>query len=286
MSYQIGAVPRLAFATFSDAALTTEADPTAITLHLLAPDGTETTEVWPGGDIVRDALGEFHYDVTGLTDNTKAGHYAFHWVAAGAVADGEPGAFDVRPLYDPQLVSLADVREHFESDEVSDAKLQGFIDNATELVEAMVGAVVRRTVTDEVDASGGEIILPGWPVLEVTAVSEWSGTTEQAIAYEPTSGGTFTSYGFRFKDGTGASGILVRTSSGYGARWTGRVVVTYTVGQTQIPERYRMAAKEAVRLLYTKSQGMGATEYPVSLSDYDMGYLRNLLLPSGGALIA
>jgi hypothetical protein len=52
------------------------------------------------------------------------------------------------------------------------------------------------------------------------------------------------------------------------------------------PARYKMAALETVRLLWTKSQGMGATEYPVSLSDFDLTFVRNLLFPGGTASVA
>jgi hypothetical protein len=185
------------------------------------------------------------------------------------------------------LITLADARAHFDSD-ATDAKLQGFIDTAIETVGEMAGLDLTDvgatlTLTDEVDGGTDQIILSAFPVVEVTDVSEWNGATEQAIAYEPTSEGTFTDYGFRFADGSGRSGILVRTASGYGARWSGRVVITYTV---KTPARYKMAALETVRLLWTKSQGMGATEYPVSLSDFDLTFVRNLLFPGGTASVA
>lgn len=181
------------------------------------------------------------------------------------------------------VVTLDEVRDWFDTD-ASDDKLQTFIDGATEVVESMVGAIVGREVVDWLDGSAEQVMLSAYPVQEITEVVEYSGSTSQAVAYEPLDGAAFTAYGFMFSNGAGANGLLTRTSSGYPSRWANWVKVTYTVGLTEVPARYRLAVLEAVRLLYTKSQGMGATEYPVSLSQVDMDFLWTIIGRSQGVV--
>lgn len=91
MSYPSGQPVRLTFHTFSDPAETTPADPDTVDLSI---EGTTGTHTWPGGDIVRESAGVFHYDAL-----EQPGHWPFHWTATGAVATSLDGSFDVDPAY-------------------------------------------------------------------------------------------------------------------------------------------------------------------------------------------
>lgn len=266
----LGQPVRLSFRTYSDAAETTLADPTTVSLEVLEPDGTETTYTWAAAQVIRDSLGVFHYDYT----PDQAGHYAYHWTATGTVATALDGSFDVTAKYDPQLISIDDVRAHVPDISLDDDQVQQFIDTATDIVEDLAGPVVRQTVTEWHDGGHDLIILNSTPVLGVTSVTEYNGSTSQVIADEPEDGGAFTDYGFRVNTD---AGLIYRTAGGYSSAWSGRVKIVYVAGRTDVPANMRMAALEAVRLLYSKSQGMGAAEYPVSLSDFDITFITNLL---------
>jgi hypothetical protein len=55
------------------------ADPTSITLFILDPSGVQTSQIWPGGAIVRDSLGHFHFIMT----PAKSGNWTYKWQGFG-----------------------------------------------------------------------------------------------------------------------------------------------------------------------------------------------------------
>lgn len=60
-------------------------DPTDMTLVIKAhPSGTATVVQYSPGDIVKDAVGTFHYDWTAATV-TSLTMYLVQWIATGAV---------------------------------------------------------------------------------------------------------------------------------------------------------------------------------------------------------
>jgi hypothetical protein len=62
------------------------ADPSTITLYILDPTGIETTQLWPGGNIVRDSLGHFHFILTPAV----AGDWKYKWQGFGTAAATSP----------------------------------------------------------------------------------------------------------------------------------------------------------------------------------------------------
>lgn len=175
--------------------------------------------------------------------------------------------------------SLDEAKDHLKlTDSTEDAQVQKFLDASVEIVEALAGPV-GTTHTEWHDGGDYKIILDTYPIASVTSVTEYSGADSQVIASELEDSGTFTAYGYRY---SATTGILYRTSSGYSTAWQGRVKVVYT---TDISAHVVFAVLETVRLLWTKARGMGATEYPVSLSDIDVAYLKNLL-PDRGVGVA
>ena len=71
---------------FTNALTGVYADPTAITLYLLDPAGVATTQIWPGGFIVRDSLGHFHFNLT----PTVSGNWTYKWRGTGAATATSP----------------------------------------------------------------------------------------------------------------------------------------------------------------------------------------------------
>lgn len=62
------------------------ADPTTITLYIIDPTGTITTQTWPGGGIIRDSLGHFHYILT----PAKSGNWQYKWRGFGTAQATSP----------------------------------------------------------------------------------------------------------------------------------------------------------------------------------------------------
>ncbi len=57
------------------------ADPTTVQCKVKAPDGTVSSYTWAGGQIQRDSLGNFYYDLT----LAASGSWAYRWKGTGAV---------------------------------------------------------------------------------------------------------------------------------------------------------------------------------------------------------
>ena len=71
---------------FTNALTGQYADPTAITLYILDPAGVQTTQIWPGGAIVRDNTGHFHFIMT----PAKSGNWTYKWQGTGAANATSP----------------------------------------------------------------------------------------------------------------------------------------------------------------------------------------------------
>jgi phage gp36-like protein len=81
----------LVFRVYSDyPANTALADPASVTLSLTGPDGAVTAAAWPGGTVIRDSTGTFHYT------ETFPGAYTEHWQATGGVpTQTQDGTFTI-----------------------------------------------------------------------------------------------------------------------------------------------------------------------------------------------
>ena len=83
--YEIGTTIELQ-GIFTNALNGVYADPTSITLFLLDPSGLATTQTWPGGSIVRDSLGHFHFIMT----PTVSGNWTYKWKGIGTANATSP----------------------------------------------------------------------------------------------------------------------------------------------------------------------------------------------------
>lgn len=147
--------------------------------------------------------------------------------------------------------------------------------------EYRVGDVVAATeYTEWADAGSDTIIVKHHPVTAVTSITEYTGTASQVIAAEPLDGGTFTGYGWDYQDGTGANGILIRTSGGVPARWCGnRVKVVYTAGSADVPADVWKACLLLVESLWEDQRGGGTTRPMVGLTEDEVATSPGYLLP-------
>jgi hypothetical protein len=87
--YDRGDVVRLSanFTDMSDNA----ADPDSVTLRVKQPDATVTVYVYPGGDIVKDGTGQYHYDLP-IADS---GDWYYRYEGTGAVQAAAENLFHV-----------------------------------------------------------------------------------------------------------------------------------------------------------------------------------------------
>lgn len=91
--YPYGATVRLKTSTPFANAAGTATDPTTITLRVLAPDGTETSYTYAGGQLTRVAAGDYYRDVT----VTQVGTWTQRWEGTGTVAAVHESQFWVKP---------------------------------------------------------------------------------------------------------------------------------------------------------------------------------------------
>ncbi len=78
--------------TFTSGGVAT--DPTTVTFQFLPPGGSVTTYLYGvNGQILRDATGQYHVDLTG----NVVGRWALRFAATGAVTAAVEGEFDVLP---------------------------------------------------------------------------------------------------------------------------------------------------------------------------------------------
>jgi len=70
-----------------------DTDPTKATCKHKAPDGTITTETTTGANIVKDAVGQYHLNVTPTTG--QLGIWYYRWIGTGTAAIAAETAFRV-----------------------------------------------------------------------------------------------------------------------------------------------------------------------------------------------
>jgi len=73
---------------------TVPTDPTDLQIQVKEPDGTVTSKTLLAdpGDVINDAVGQFHYDHTAV----QTGAYAYKWTATGAAIGAEESSFVVK----------------------------------------------------------------------------------------------------------------------------------------------------------------------------------------------
>jgi hypothetical protein len=252
--------------TYSDAALAVPADPTALTVDVLGPDDTETSHVWPSGDVTRAATGVFTLTLT----PTLAGRYAFHWKATGAVASGGDGSFFVEAKYGTQSLDVLTLDEAKaaivnNAGTVNDDLLGAYVTGVSRYLDELCGPIVKRTITDEeAVVSGQTVILSHSPVLSITTLTEYTGTTAQVLAAENFPSST-TGNDYKLLHG-GRSGLVERRASGVAATFASnvRVIATYVAGRyndtVSVDERFKRAAGIILANFWRREHGLAGVD--------------------------
>lgn len=159
-----------------------------------------------------------------------------------------------------------------------DGEIPAWITASSLALDAKVGPIVKRTVTDEVhDGYGGHFYTRLYPVLTYTTVTEYNGTTATVLTVEtnaskPASAYLAEQYG---PNPALLSGLIRRRGSGSDAWFPegiGNVVVTYEAGRfadtAAVDERFKSAARLTLQNLWNSQRpnlgDVGEFEVPQS----------------------
>jgi hypothetical protein len=126
---------RLTIKTYSDAAETTLADPTTLSVDIESPDSAVATYTLAASQVVQDSLGTFHFD---YTPAAGAGRYQFHWKATGTVATAQDGSFDVDAEYGYGTVSVDDFAVYINNPDLDRTRARSVLNRAQRLCETIV----------------------------------------------------------------------------------------------------------------------------------------------------
>lgn len=138
-------------------------------------------------------------------------------------------------------------------------------------IDDICGPVVMRDITEEATVNGSQAILRVYPVDSITSLTEYAGTTAQALSAENFPAST-TAYDYALLNG-GASGLVERRSGGLpvafgGTVGTGRVLATYIAGRypttAAVDPKFKEAAAAILRRVWAREAGrwtIGADPY-------------------------
>lgn len=159
------------------------------------------------------------------------------------------------------VLTLADAEAEIGGQD--DALLAGYITSVSRLLDAACGPIVEREVTDQLDGGGETVALTQWPVVAVTSVVEYQGTSAVPLTEETAATGP--SAGFVVDAATGLLRRRIGKSDGRFFAGRRNVVVDYRAGRYattyEVDERFRRAAIITLRHLWTAEQGMGTVTF-------------------------
>lgn len=153
------------------------------------------------------------------------------------------------------LTQIHDVLNIPVADTSHDAELQRYIDAAAATVAYITGPLTATTYTEVRNGGSPVIMLDNPPVLSITSVVEYIGSSAYTLTSQPL-GGSSDNYGFDLVDP--AAGKLVRRGSNgvvqpfRGSRSS--VVITYVAGLLTVPADVQLAVLEDIRGLYQQTQ--------------------------------
>jgi hypothetical protein len=209
------------------------ADPGAFILKIKDPTGTVTPHNW-AGDITRDGLGLFHFDLAGLT---TLGPYQYKWNATGANTGVSPNPryFTLVDEWTPILLTLEEAKSQLNA-AAPDADLELYIDSATEAMERRIGPIVPQVVTKRVLISpdDGHLLAPTHIVSDSVTAATQNGSAVSVTGWT-----------------TGEWGRITPGTQ----RLYGDVIVTYKAGFDPIPTPLKEAAALRGQHSYATQRG-------------------------------
>ncbi|MGN6404208.1 head-tail connector protein [Sinomonas sp.] len=237
MATDLGDVIRLTYNDLMPDGVTL-ANATTVTLTITLPDGSTVS---PTVTNPPTTTGVYIYDY--LT--TQSGRHTARWVATGTNPGAQSQSFNVLALDPGYIVPLDDIKDQLDLSNTlpaEDEELRKYLGAASAIVESLTGrTIVQRSFTEELTVSTVDqaVILSHIPVASVSSVAKvddpagatWTGSQ---VHVEP-SGRMFAMNG--------------------NPSLSGNVTVTYTAGQTVIPDTCILATAFIVQHLWRTHRG-------------------------------
>jgi hypothetical protein len=156
-----------------------------VELVIREPDGTETTEAYSPGDIVRDSVGAFHLDL--VVD--AAGMWLWKWTGTGTAAGVDEGSFTVEEtlLGSELLCSVDDVKGYLEltTNDSDDLILQSIVAASSIIPERYQREFIGPSGgTRTFSARGYLVDLAPYDLRTVTSVTMHPEETAQALVVD------------------------------------------------------------------------------------------------------
>jgi len=171
------------------------------------------------------------------------------------------------------LLTLGEARSALAIDQTfagSDDLLRTYISAISKRLDEACGAIVQRTITDELYDGGSTIWLKTKPVASVTTVTEYDGIVPTVLTRQTNT--TEPSDGYVLEP---TKGKLIRTSSGTKTIFEPglqNIKVTYVAGRytttATVDPLFKIAAQSFLAHVWKMNQGMGTSTY----GDYDGGF--------------
>lgn len=230
--FDLGDTVKLTSRTYDSAGALASASG-AIATTVTLPDGTTAT---PSGSYTSTGV----YTATYVT--TQAGRHTWRSTFAGTIPDqANTDVFNVWPTTNIGIVGLSETKDHLNIDQTNtsqDEELRRTIDGASAVVEGIVGAVARRSITEVFSGRGGDkAYLSLAPAISVTAVVE-GGVTLDPAAYSL----------------HGDRAVLYKVA-GFWSRGVNNVSVTYVVGRTIVTGNILDGVKDLIRVNFRPQLG-------------------------------
>jgi len=235
------------------------ADPSTVTLVVTKPDATTVT--YTGAGLTNSAVGAWSKQIT----VDQLGTWRYDFTGSGAVVAEQSGVFAVGPGLD--VITLAEAKLALNivgTNTTQDAELASYITAISLRLDALVGPIVKRAITNEAhDGRAASVTLRYYPVDSITSVVERQGAT--AYTLTPENFASTTGYDY---DANLAAGIIYRRTGGLDTSWyEGRqnVLVSYVAGRfvdtASVDTRYKQAAAIFLTHLWRKEQGANPGPY-------------------------
>lgn len=248
MRYQQGQPVRVDWRVY-DIDGTTPVNPTTQTLTVLRPDATTQAYTSPS----TSGTGVF-YQVLPATDLTQVGEYQWKVVTVGDGAGVVTDSFSVIDPFETELLSLDDARQHLNlTGTTNDAELEVYLAAVTDAIEAYIGPVGRRTVTETVYPTSGVLLLSTSPVLSITSITPYAGVALGAGTYSLRPGG------FVYP-ATYAAGF-----------YAPEYAVVYVAGRAAVPAAVNMAARLVLQRLWETQRGGSVSPQIIGAASADFG---------------
>jgi hypothetical protein len=213
------------------------ADGGTVTVTVGLPDGTTATPVVAPGD-----TGQYSATFTAVLE----GLHTVRWTVTAGDAIVPQDVFNVREITD-QIIGLAEARKQLRFTGADfDDDLRLFIAAAGKAVEDHTGvALVRRTITEKLDATCGKLWLTKTPVLSITSLEAVNGSATWDTAH------------LDVRDDLG----LVRALTG--PTITGYVRSVYIPGTRVIPPNFLLACRIITEHLWQTMRPFASSTVPM-----------------------